>query len=141
MALRLYLHLLRRLRSINDHTVLPGIKSSQRHVVLLPPCRSAMLGDDFPGHRLVLHDQAGQWYQGLGDSICVRENDSEDDSDSLRRLVLPTHLLHNYVDDAGDRLVEARRVLGCAARDDPIFLLRPATFVLLRLSTHRELDC
>ena len=140
MAIRLHLHLLRSLRYLDDHTVLPGIESSQRLMVLLPPRRSAVRGDDCPDHRLVLHDQAGQWYQGLGDSVCGREDDSEDDGDSLRGLVLPTYLIHSHVDDAGDRLVEARRVLGCVARGASVLLLRPATSVLLRLSAHCELD-
>ena len=140
MALRLHLPLLRSLRYLDDHTVLPGIESSQRLMVLLPPRRSAVLGNDCPDHRLVLHDQAGQWYQGLGDSVCGREDDSEDDGDSLRGLVLTTYPHHSLVDDASDRPVASRRVLGCVARGASILLLRPATSVLLRLSAHRELD-
>ena len=140
MALRRYLHLFLSLCHLNDHSVLPDIESSQRPMVLLPSRRSTILSDDCPDHRLVLHDQAGQWFQGLGDSVCGRKNDSEDDGDSLRGLVSPTYLVHSHVDDAGNRLGDARRVLGCVARGASILLLRLATSVLLRLSTHREFD-
>ena len=140
MALRHFLSLLRSYRYLDDHTIIPCINSSKWLMVLLHPPLSACPSDSCSDHRLLLHAQAGQWYQGLGDSICGREDDSKANSDSLCGFLLPAHPIHNTLDGAGACLIENGRVLGCVARGFSIVFLRSAPFVLLHLSAYRELD-